>query len=59
MISVQGTFAELVEFLSFLDNDSRLLDLDFLDLHLPPVGTEKLILDLHITTFDLLRNDRT
>lgn len=59
MISVQGTFAELTEFLSFLDNDSRLLGLDFLDLHLPPSGTEKLILELNITTFDLLRNDRT
>ena len=59
MISVQGTFAELVEFLSSLDNDLRLLGLDFLDLHLPPVGTERLILDLNITTFDLLRNDRT
>ena len=59
MISVQGTFAQLTEFLSSLDNDSRLLGLDFLDLHLPPVGTEKLILDLSISTFDLLRNDRT
>lgn len=59
MISVQGTFTELTEFLSSLDNYSRLLGLDFLDLHLPPVGTEKLILDLHISTFDLLRSDRT
>ena len=59
IISVQGSFAELTEFLSSLDNDSRLLGLDFFDLHLPPVGTEKLILDLSISTFDLLRNDRT
>jgi len=59
MISVQGTFAELVEFLSTLDNDARLLGLDALDLHLPTVGTKRLILDLNITTFDLLRNDGT
>lgn len=59
MISVQGTYAELVEFLSTLDNDARLLGLDALDLHLPTVGTKRLILDLNITTFDLLRNDGT
>ncbi len=59
MISIQGTFAEPTEFLSSLDNDSRLLGLGFLDLHLPAGGTERLILDLHILTFDLLRNDRT
>jgi|GEM_PF-2464270 len=59
IISVEGTFQELMALLAALDQDSRLLSLDSLDLHLPPAGTDQLILDLSISTFDLRRSDQT
>lgn len=56
LVSIQGSFANLVEFLSRLDNDIRLLQLASLDLHPPPNRSDELILDLHIKTFNLFRS---
>ncbi len=56
LLSVQGTFAALIDFLSRLDNDVRLLELASLDLRSPSESSDELILDLQIKTFDLIRN---
>lgn len=56
VFSVQGTFANLIDFLSRLDNDVRLLELASLDLHSTSDRSKELILDLQIKTFDLIRN---
>ncbi len=56
IVSVQGTFANLIDFLSRLDNDVRLLELASMELHSPSDKSEELILDLQIKTFDLIRN---
>lgn len=56
MVSVQGSFANLTDFLSRMDKDMRLLELASLNLHPPSDRGEELILDLQIKTFDMIRN---
>ena len=54
VVSIQGTFANLVRFLSTLDQAPTLLELTNLELHATPEGAGQLILDAHIKTFRLL-----
>ena len=44
-MSVQGTFGNLMKFLSELDKETRILQLDLLHLHPLPEATEELVLD--------------
>ena len=55
-VSIQGSFGDLLEFLTALDNDARILLIDSLQLHPLPDTTEGLVLDLHVKTIDLLHN---
>lgn len=55
-VSVQGSFANLVKFLSALDSDGRILHFDLLHVHAPPGSTEDLVLDMQIKTFNLFRS---
>jgi Tfp pilus assembly protein PilO len=54
-ISVQGTFANLLQFLSALEHETRVLQLASLQLHSPPDKGEELILELQVKTFNLSR----
>jgi len=56
MISVEGSFADLMRFISVLNDEPQLLELASLDLHPLPNNPKRIILDLNIKTFDLLRN---
>ena len=55
-ISIEGSFGNLVKFLSSLENDARILRLASLHLHPPPETTSVLILELQVKTFDLSWN---
>jgi Tfp pilus assembly protein PilO len=55
ILSVEGGFSDLLKFISDLSKQTRLLEMASLDLHPVPHDPSRLILDLHITTFDLLR----
>jgi len=54
-ISVQGTFGNLLQFLSTLENEARILQLASLHLHSPPDKGEELALELQVKTFNLFR----
>ncbi|MFQ5805350.1 MAG: hypothetical protein ACE5I3_02740 [Phycisphaerae bacterium] len=54
-ISIQGSFQNLLEFLSALENELRTLQLSSLRLHPPPDTSEELVLELDIRTFNLFR----
>jgi Tfp pilus assembly protein PilO len=54
-ISVQGTFGNLLQFLSTLENEARVLQLASLQLHSPPDKGEELVLELQVKTFNLFR----
>ncbi len=53
-ISLQGSFEDLVEFLSALDKDVRILQLSSLQLHIVPEASGEIVMDLQIKTFNLL-----
>ncbi len=55
-LSLQGSFGNLLEFLSALDNEARIVHCASLHLRAPPETTDELVLDLDIETFDLFRN---
>ena len=55
-ISLQGSFEDLVEFLSALDKDVRILQLSSMQLGIAPQVSGKIVMDLQIKTFNLLGN---
>ncbi len=55
-ISLQGSFEDLVEFLSALDKDVRILQLSSMQLHIVPEASGIIVMDLQIKTFNLLGN---
>ncbi len=57
LVSIQGSFENLVAFISMLDDEARILQLDLLDLRPLRPGAEELILDLQLKTFNLSRGD--
>lgn len=56
-VSIQGSFDNLVAFISMLDDEVRILQLDLLDLRPLRPGAGELILELQIRTFNLSRGD--
>ena len=54
-ISLQGSFEDLLQFLSALDQDVRMLQLSGMQLHILPEASGGIVMDLQIKTFDLLR----
>lgn len=59
VLSIQGTFPNLVRFLSVLDQEPRSLDLTNLELRAMAEGAGQLILDVHIKTFRLLDDEQS
>ena len=57
-LAVQGSFGNLLAFLSALENDVRIVQFSALHLHPSPDTTEELLLDLHVKTFNLVRKDQ-
>jgi hypothetical protein len=55
IISVEGSFSDVLKFISNLFAQPMLLEMASLDLHPVPQDPTRLILDLNIRTFDLLR----
>jgi len=55
-MSIQGSFGNLLRFLSALETEARILELSALQLHAPPDANEELVLELGIKTFDLHRS---
>ena len=55
-MSIQGSFGNLLGFLSTLETEARILELSSLQLHPPPGASEELVLELGIKTFDLHRS---
>ena len=55
LVSIQGTFAHLTQFVSLLDSDVRIVQLTSLVLHAAPDTGEEVVLNLNIKTFDLYR----
>ncbi|UCD30509.1 MAG: hypothetical protein JSV03_08590 [Planctomycetota bacterium] len=53
-VSIQGSYENLVDFVSALDNDVRVLQLASMYFHPLPDTSEQLILELRIIIFDLL-----
>jgi hypothetical protein len=59
LVSIQGSFENLVRLMSVMDNESKLLDLAAFDLHPAPGAPDQLVLDLQIKTFDLHRKGQS
>lgn len=55
-VSIQGSFGNLLGFLSALETEARILELSALQLHAPPDASEELVLELGIKTYDLHRS---
>ena len=55
-VSLQGSFGNLLKFLAALDEDVRILQFSSLHLHTPPNGSDELILELRIKTFNVLKH---
>ena len=55
-ISLQGSFENLLEFLSALDKDVRMLQLSSMQLRIVPQVSGEIVMDLQIKTFNLLGN---
>ena len=56
LISLQGSFEDLLEFLSALDKDVRMLQLSSMQLQIVPQVSGGIVMDLQIKTFNLLGN---
>lgn len=56
MISLEGTYNDIMDFLTLLENDGRILTIESLSMHTSQDSDDKLAIEVNIKTYDLFRN---
>lgn len=55
-VMLEGAYNDIMNFLTLLENDHRILTIESLSMHPSEDTDDKLILEMNIKTYDLLRN---
>lgn len=55
-LSLEGTYNDIMDFLTLLENDGRILTIESLSMHTSQDSDDKLAIEMNIKTYDLFRN---
>lgn len=58
LVILEGAYNDIMNFLTLLENDHRILTIEALSMHVPQNTDDKLTIELNIKTYDLFRNKK-